>query len=120
MTEATIRRIAAEARAAFEEGRVDRRLLKRLYRQYQAVPKLRRFLDKASGLFPNLNCGLASLYLRHRLGEGRVVQGMYGTQNHTFLLVGDLAADITADQYGGPKVYVGRLRSPWTLKPVQP
>ena len=68
-------------------------------------------------MFPNLNCGLATVYLRKLFSDGRIVNGKYKDNNHTFLLLEDsVVVDITSDQYGGPKVYVGPLQSPWSLE----
>ena len=68
-------------------------------------------------MFPNLNCGLATVYLRKLFSDGKIVNGKYQNKNHTFLLLEDsVVVDITSDQYGGPKVYVGLLQSPWSLE----
>jgi len=51
------------------------------------------------------------------VAEGEIVQGKYQNENHTFLMLEDnQIVDITADQYGGPKVYVGDLKLPWSLE----
>ena len=106
--------IVQEARDDFENGLIDQNLLVELYRGYTDVGDTARFVTKAREIFPNGNCGLASLYLKKELG-GEIVQGKYGEHNHTFLLHNDTVIDITADQFGGPKVYVGPLRSPWSF-----
>lgn len=115
MSIAAIKKIANKYRGAFEVGAVDQQLLVKLYREYKDVGDTVRFVSKAKDIFPQANCGLASLYLKQKLG-GRIVQGKYGEHDHTFLLVDDTVIDITADQFGGPKVYVGPLRLPWTLR----
>lgn len=105
---------AYQTRKQFEAGIADCELLIELYREYADVGDTSQFVDKARNIFPLGNCGLASLYLKKELG-GEVVQGKYGEHNHTFLLIDDTVVDITADQFGGPEVYVGPLRKPWTL-----
>lgn len=110
----TIKKTACQIRGQFEAGTTDKELLVQLYREYADVGDTVRFVNKAKDIFPRGNCGLASLYLKKELG-GKVVWGKYGEHNHTFLLVADTVIDITADQFGGPEVYVGPLRKPWTL-----
>ncbi len=84
--------------------------------EYNPLEDIGSFIKRSRKLFPRLNCGLATLYLREILEDGTVVQGKYNGKNHTFLLIdGNTVVDITADQYGGPKVYVGPLRKPWIL-----
>lgn len=62
------------------------------------------------------------MYLKHILGIGKEERGKYGEEDHTFLLIEEekpeqrLVIDITSDQYGGPRVYVGPLQAPWGLK----
>jgi hypothetical protein len=107
---------AAAARSALESGSVSREVLSRLYTGYNPDVAIDSFLDKAAELFPSLNCGLASVYLQHVLDQGSVVRGRYGSQLHTFLVIDDTVVDITADQYGGPRVYVGPLRAPWAVR----
>ncbi len=88
----------------------------RLYSQYNPLEDVASFMGRAVELFPHLNCGIASIYLQARLNAGEVKQGSYHGQNHTFLQIGDdTVVDITADQYGGPKIYVGPLEPPWSL-----
>ena len=107
--------IAQEIRSDFEAGAVDQELLIELYRGYADVGDTARFVNKAKEIFPNGNCGLASLYLKEKLG-GEVIRGKYGEHSHTFLFVDETVIDITADQFGGPKVYIGPLRSPWSFR----
>ena len=110
------RRIAMQVRRKMEEGLIDPKQAEKLYAGYADVPGVQLFVRRARKLFPNLNCGLASIILQHELQEGEVVNGKYGSKNHTFLLLhGDVVVDITADQYGGPSVYVDTLRKPWIL-----
>ena len=108
--------LATEVRAEFEAAQIPPELLAWLYRQYNREVEAATFVAEAAKLFPRLNCGLACVYLRHRLGLGRIIRGRYGDEAHTFLLVhGRTVMDITADQYGGPPVYVGPLVLPWAL-----
>ena len=109
-------KIAEEARRKFELGQADKELLVRLYTDYNPVDDIESFLEQANVLFPRLNCGLTTVYLREVFGDGDIVKGRYNNENHTFLLMnGDTIIDITADQYGGPRVYVGPLRKPWQI-----
>ncbi len=103
---------ARKARRELRLGRVDRGLLARLYHGYQPIPEVRRFVERGLGMFPKLCCGLASVYLRHRLAEGVVHCGSYAGQPHTVLVVRGWVVDVTADQFGGPGVYVGPLVPP--------
>ncbi len=106
--------VAQKIRSDFEAGVIDQELLVELYKGYKDVGDTVQFVTKAREIFPNGNCGLASLYLKEKLG-GEVVQGKYGKHNHTFLFVDGTVIDITADQFGGPKVYIGPLQFPWEL-----
>lgn len=111
ITEKTVR----QTRKQFEMGLINRKQLIELYREYTDVGDTGQFVNKAKDIFPHGNCGLTSLYLKTELG-GEVIQGKYGEHDHTFLFVDDAVVDITADQFGGPKVYVGPLQSPWMRK----
>jgi len=115
MSISTIEKTAFETRKQFEIGSIDKQLLIDLYRNYANVGDTVRFVNRASDFFPNGNCGLASLYLKNKLG-GEIVQGRYEEHNHTFLIIDKTVIDVTADQFGGPKVYIGPLKSPWGLK----
>ena len=102
-------------REAFEKGLVNKQNLSLLYSKYTSVPEPDRFVRDAFLIFPFLNCGLTSVYLREQLKEGRIVQGKYRHHPHTYLqLSDDRIIDITADQYDGQKVYIGILRAPWS------
>lgn len=104
-------------RERFEATNLDGEFLAKLYGAYADVGDVKRFVDQALKMFPRLSCGIASVYLQHELGEGTIIQGKYGSHDHTFLRLDDgTIVDITADQYGGPKTYVGELRPPWSLK----
>lgn len=102
-------------RRDFESGKIPKKLLADLYHNYNPSVEIDSFIDEAERLFPALNCGLASVYLQHVIGRGEVVHGSYNDHNHTFLSIGELIIDITADQFGGPKVYIGPLQTPWSL-----
>jgi len=97
---------------------------------------------RAIETFPGNSCDSASAELRRRIRYGEIVVGCYGKDDggyydeakkrwvaglmecgdryHSFLDVGetDVArstiVDITADQFGGPAVYVGDLHEPWS------
>lgn len=104
---------ARETRLAFERNAFDIELARTAYGAYAPGIDLDLFLSRARALFPALNCGLCSTYLGAVLGCGVVRRGRYGDAGHTVLMVGDLIVDITADQFGGPRVYVGALQRPW-------
>ncbi|HIH42796.1 TPA: hypothetical protein HA246_04075 [Candidatus Woesearchaeota archaeon] len=114
-----IKKIAYSARKKFETDKIPINKLKKLYLAYNKMPNIKKFLLQAKKLFPKLNCGLATVYLKYMLGSGKIVNGKYKNNNHTFLLLANkqnkLIIDITADQYEGPKVYVGRIKKPWSL-----
>ena len=109
-------KIAEETRRKFELGEIDKKQLARLYMDYSPLDNIRLFLRQANEFFPRLNCGVTTIYLKEVFGDGDVIKGRYNNENHTFLLIdGDTVVDITADQYGGPKVYVGPLKRPWKI-----
>lgn len=105
---------AYRTREQFEQKSTDTKLLVALYRDYADVGDTAQFVGKARDIFPLGNCDITTLLLKEKLG-GEVVQGKYGEQKHTFLSIDGVIVDITADQFGGPEVYVGPLRSPWSL-----
>lgn len=106
-------------RANFEANRIPHQQLAELYSRYNPNVEINSFLGEAARLFPKLNCGLTSVYLHHVLGKGKIINGSYARRNHTFLSLGNTIIDITADQFGGPKIYIGPLIAPWSAKPVQ-
>ena len=109
--------LATEVRRAFERRLIDLGLLADLYARYNPAVNPADFVAEAARLYPIGNCGLATLYLRHRLGSGALVRGRYEEQPHTFLLSqGGLIVDVTADQFGGPPVYVGPTIKPWSIR----
>ena len=111
-----IEKSVSEIRKDFEEGKVNYNNLKILYQDYNKIDDINNFIDKSKSLFPNLNCGLASLYIINKLRQGRIIKGKHKNDNHTFVLLKkDIIIDITSDQYGGPKVYIGELKEPWRI-----
>jgi hypothetical protein len=100
---------------SFVRGHVYTSELGDLYIKFNPIEDVTEFMRRAQKLFPSLNCGLASVYLKHTLGFGEVVCGEYSGQRHTFLMIGQLIVDITADQYGGPELYIGPLVEPWSV-----
>jgi hypothetical protein len=111
-----IEKIASKVRADFEARRINEDELKQLYQQYNPLDDIDSFMKSAREIFPNLNCGLASVYLRKLFYGSKIVNGKYQNNNHTFILLeNSTVVDITSDQYGGPKVYVGPLQSPWVV-----
>lgn len=125
MSRATLQAKAQDVRRAFERAEFDIALARTVYEAYAPDIDIDLFLSRARELFPALNCGLCSTYLAAVLGCGVVRHGRYGTEGHTVLMVGSLIVDITADQFGGPRVYVGALQLPWRFddesngKPIQ-
>ncbi|MBI4918458.1 hypothetical protein HY837_00900 [archaeon] len=105
----------SEVREQFERKELDKILLKKLYSRYTFVDDLDFFIMTALNQFPKLNCGLATVYLQYLLG-GNIIKGKYKDNSHTFLVLNNLVIDITSDQYRGPKVYVGELNLPWSVK----
>ena len=111
-----IEEIADEVRVEFELRRVDLDLLSLLYREFAVVTDMYNFLKAAQKQFPIANSGLAGVYLQSILG-GELVGGYYKQIPHTFLFLDEkLVVDITADQFGGPRVYVGPLTYPYTTR----
>lgn len=105
---------AKNIRRRFERGEIDKKHLAKLYMDYNSLKNIRLFINRAQIIFPKLNCGLATISLKNLLGQGKIINGRYKGSNHTFLLIDKkIVVDITADQFGGPKVYVGLLQSPW-------
>lgn len=111
-------RLTFETREAFDTKKISRELLRNLYESYAPIPQIDRFLSHAEKLFPVGNCGLASLVLRHRLGKGEIVHGLYQESPHTFVQIDEWIVDITADQYAGPCIYVGPFKYPWQLRKI--
>lgn len=110
--------IAEKAREDFEQQTLDVDQLADLYFRYNRIPNVKYFVYQALLSFPEGNCGLASVYMRDQLGAGEVSKGIYDGFGHTVLTdVGEVELiDITADQFGGPNVYVGEIVLPWQLR----
>lgn len=107
--------LAESVRHDFEQGIIDRELLTRICNGYKATDSIQEFIQEASECFPYGNQIIASLYIREKVG-GTVTEGTFNSEPHAFLMLKDKRIiDITADQYGGPKVYVGPLVHPWSL-----
>ncbi len=112
-----VRQVATQARADFEEDKIPRDLLTHLHGEYCTNIDPGLFVHEALAIFPTGNCGLASVYIRHQLQFGEVTHGSYAGEGHTFWHLGKaMLADITADQFDGPQVYVGPLIEPWSLE----
>lgn len=110
---------AEETRKQFELGLVSKELLKYLYGSFNPKSNPDEFIPRALEIFPKLNCGISCLYLQHLLQKGIMINGSFGHYSHCFLVVDDQVMDITADQYGGPRVYVGPLKKPWSTRPAK-
>jgi hypothetical protein len=118
----TIETVCYEARQTFEFYPEDLPfdLLVELYGEYNpTLDDVPLFVGRALRSFPQGACGVASLYLKHLLDDaGNVVHGNYNGIGHTFLALCEvkLLADITADQFEGPALYVGPIMSPWSAQ----
>jgi hypothetical protein len=111
-----LQRIAAQIRERFDSEHIDAGKLATLYQSYHHLEDINNFVARGLRTFPHFCCGLASAYLRAHIGRGQITYGRYHTNRHSFLLIDNtMIVDITADQFGGPKVYVGPLESPWSL-----
>ncbi len=86
--------IATSVRKKFEKGSVDKKELKKFYLDYNFIENIDDFIDTAQEMFPKLNCGLASVYLKGLFNCGDVVNGFYKNQGHTFLLINKMVIDI--------------------------
>lgn len=113
--------VANRARTEFDEKKVERKKLIHLFEKQN--PDFGTGADIIVDLhlrtFPFLACELATIYMQYLLQDGEVTSGSYVTPDgivlpHTFLMFDDLTGvDITADQFRGPKVYVGPIVAPW-------
>ena len=111
----TLYKIASQARRDLKRKKISDKLLIDLYKKYNPLIDIEKFIEESKKLFPKLNCGLATVYLKHLIQEGEIINGKYEDKNHTFLLLkSKIVLDITSDQYGGPKIYVGKLKKPWS------
>ena len=110
---------AVLAREGFERQTLDRDVLWLRYCRWNpsAYDEDKDFfLDLAAQSFPVGNCGLASAYLWEEvsIGDGQPKSVFYRGEGHTVLLGRIAMVDITADQFGGPRVYIGPMVSPWS------
>lgn len=111
----TLFNLVAQTRHLFEQRRIDPSLLAHLYQRYHPLTDIKHFIAHSQVLFPKLNCGIASLYLQYLLQEGKAIRGSYKGYAHTYLrLKENTIVDITADQFGGPPVYIGSPLFSWT------
>lgn len=136
MTYDQIMPIAIQARKEFEDKSVKVQYLKSLVETHLAYiadnykDGLTQWIEQSVANFPANCCELGAAVLLDRIGEGIIAHGRYehepiGPHNirksHTFWVqlesVGEirLMADTTADQYGGPPIYVGTIKHPWTI-----
>lgn len=113
----SLKKIAARIRSDLQHSCINIEKLAVWYHAYNSTIKNpKEFVVTAVRQFPKLACGVAAVYMSHIVARGRPHYGFYGKNPHTFLLLGDGSIiDITADQYGGPPVYFGPLRQPWSL-----
>ena len=116
LTKKQVEEIAFKIRLDFENQKIDENELGELYQRYNSIKSIDSFIQIGKEVFPNLNCGLATVYLKKLFPDSEIIKGKYGDNNHTFLLLDErVVVDITSDQYGGPRVYVGPLRNPWSV-----
>ena len=59
--------LAEKTREKFEKNEIPQDLIKKLYLKYNPISNVNNFLKQAKDLFPNLNCGIASLYLKQKI-----------------------------------------------------
>lgn len=112
---------AIEVRSKFESNAIPYDELAEAWLEYKpSTTDIGSFITHAMMIFPRNNCTLASVYLRKCLGIGDIQKGFYNQYRHAVLGVStaldynSLIIDITADQFEGPRVYVGPLISPWS------
>lgn len=83
---------------------------------------IQRSVEACLPNFPRGCCDFASLLLQDRIQDGEVTTGVYykrprAFDAHAFLQLGGILCDLTADQFGGPRIYIGEFVLPWALKP---
>jgi hypothetical protein len=107
----------ARVRAEFDRWAIDEDVLRWLYPAWNPgmlTADFDDYLRRARESFPTGCCGLASVYLMYELKTGEPEHGRYDETGHTVLKwAHQRIADITADQFGGPEVYVGPPDYPW-------
>ena len=140
MNNSDISRIALTVRNQWETGEIDWEQLEKSYQAWvQEFGKtnhqlqlnlfgIKRIVATAKSYFPKGCCGMASCCLADLIPKSKIVHGHYKKtkrwflfwnkttlEPHTWVMVNDKLIDITADQFGGPKIYIGPLLSPWML-----
>ena len=115
---ARVEQVAWGLRRQFETGVAYTERLKRLYMSLLTVPldDPDLFFRRAQELFPQGNCGIATVALFDILGGQISKDATYRGVTHTVLELGGRIVDITADQFGGPAVYFGKLSDPWHVR----
>jgi hypothetical protein len=110
---------AKRARQSFESGEAYQdKSVKEYVESLPNMPDPQFHLEWFSKIFPKGNCEITTVYLQSQLKTGEIINGSYLLENgqledHSFLKVGEEIIDITADQFGGPTIYVGPLTFPW-------
>ncbi len=108
-----IAEMAVDTRLELINRSVDMRLLAILHKQHFPLHQIRDILPQILQDFPQNNSTIATSYLQFIMG-GDVTRGQYEHHPHFYLtLPRNVIVDITADQFGGPEVFVGKIRSPW-------
>jgi hypothetical protein len=123
MSEITLEQLNTEAhqlRTELEAGLCEPGDILRAMQRYYEPSSLQEVdihvISKIITGFPQRCCDAATALLGVRLGGGLIVPGLYENNRHSYLLVGDVMADITADQFNGPPVYIGPLAEPWSVQ----
>lgn len=135
--------LAEEARREWEQDAIDYKLLCKLYRKWVEEFGLtdhrvelddygiRSIVQLARHYFPKGCCGVASCWLARKIPDSKLVHGAYQIRKkkwfglkvkvteepHTWIETGDTIIDITADQFGGPKIYIGPVKEPYKNLP---
>lgn len=113
-----LKAIAKKMRKAFETQAIPSQELIDAYQAYHPTKNIKQIVQSSQKTFPHGTSKLTAAYLQKEIGTGTIVHGNYKGKQHAFLKVGKTIIDITADQYGGPAVYVGPLKAPWDLVTV--
>ena len=113
-----IKDVAERVREIFEKKKLRPRSREVIKRRLSRLPleesRIDEMINKAVEQFPREACIIASLYLNIRLRHrGLIVIGSYQEKPHTYIVLDGVIVDITADQFGGPRVYVGPIKEPW-------
>ena len=126
MDKTEIEKIASDVRRLWESGAIATEKVAFTYRSWLNRLNLQlseeesiQLVTEAIAMFPTGCCGLASCVLAEHLDNATIVRGYWKASPpcpHTWISVGELMVDITADQFGGPPVFVGPLEAPWSLE----